>query len=216
MIDIDEFLPRFRGEAGNVPQPVAFARLRDAAREFCRSTKAWTTRLTVTFTDPDRIEIASLVEQDAEFFELTRKARFKGTTEADAYDIERITPFDLDQRHPGWIEDADVAETVQFVTSTDHNLLRVYPKAAGTLYATAVLIPDRQAETLPEFLLSDHEETICRGAAAMALTTPQAEYANPQRGLDLRNQFQQAIDTMTMRAQRSDAKGRRNTRGRYF
>jgi len=105
---------------------------------------------------------------------------------------------------------------VQWVTSTEPNCVRVYPKAAGTLYATVVLIPARQAETLPEFLLSDHEETISRGAAAMALATPKAEYANPQRALDLRQQFQRAIDTMTMRAQRTDAKGKRITRGRYF
>ncbi|WP_421849911.1 hypothetical protein [Oricola sp.] len=210
MSDIDEFLPEMRTFCPQVPAPLAHRFIREAARQFCRTTRIWRSQDTITVTTPAAEGLLTIA--DAEIFEIER---------ADFGDqrLEAVTVHHLDTDRPNWrneVLDDDAVGSPTFITQLYPDTVTVVPKKTGTITAYFILIPARKALTLPEILLSQHAETIGRGAAAKALETPGQEYTNPQLALKLDADFMAKMGTEKVLAAKNVTRGKLRTRGSYF
>ena len=210
MRDIDEFLPEMRTHCPMVPDPLAHRFIRSAAREFCKSTRIWREMDTITVTTPAAEGIVTI--SDAEIYEIER---------ADFGDqkLEPITVHTLDMDRPMWrneVLDDDALGSPIYITQLYPDTITVVPKKTGTITAYFILIPSRSAFQLPEILLSQHAETIGKGAAAMALKTPGQEYTNPQLSIALMAEFNAQKGTEKIVTAKNVARGRTRTRGHYF
>lgn len=179
MIDLDLFLPDARVYAPMAPVPVVKRFVIWAARELCGAARMWRHTATLSFTDTS--PWARLNVEDAEIVEVDEAW-------GDGRDIEAVRPRQLDAMHPGWQDDVQ-AGAARYITELTKNRIRIWPVETVTLQARLILKPSRDAIEMPEFLLDNHGETIAMGAGSRLLTMTNTEFADPQRGLDLRNQF---------------------------
>ena len=203
--DLDKLLPEVMTFAPRCPEPLALRHLRQAAIEFCQRTRAWRADDEFTVSTPDCEGVCTL--QDAVLFEI-KSARLGET------DLTPVTEAWLDSEYPGWKERDE--STPRYVTQLSANTVTLYPRGSGLLKLRLVLQPSRQADTLPDFLVDQHGELLGKGAAGRVLTTGNVEWANPNLGAALLNEFQARLDTEAYRAAKGQQGARLRTRPNYF
>jgi hypothetical protein len=214
MMDVEELLPEVMVHARSVPEPVALRFIRQAARELCKRAKFWAEWEQITITGDDEGEGISTI-QDAIILEV--ESAQLTNSDGGKYVLEPVTPQWLDKKYPRWKYDFDeTAAPGRFVTQIKPNTVMVLPKDTGVLDVRLILLPARNAFTLPDFLVEDHSELIAKGAAGMILVLPETEYTNPQLGAYLTGEFNTGLDNIAITAQRTQFKARPRTKASYF
>ncbi|GLQ09250.1 hypothetical protein GCM10007913_11820 [Devosia yakushimensis] len=207
MRDLDELLPKVMPLAPSCPEPVALRYLRNAAREFCATTKLWREWDTVVLTAPEFQALPTI--PDARIIEI-EEGRIDGGPK-----IEPRTVLWLDDHYPGWADETE-AGPARFITQIQPNTISVYPRQAGTLKARLVLQPSDTALEIPDFLIEDHGEALGRGAAGRILLLPSTEYTNPQLGAAYVAEWQGILDRWQTKARKGQQGARLRTKGSYL
>lgn len=207
MRDIDDFLPQVMVYAPNCSDVIAYRYIREAAREFCRRTKAWRESDTVTVSTPSDEAVSTI--SDAEIM-LIQRAELGGVR------LEPQTVAWLDENRPGWETHTDEASP-RYITQVRPNMVSIYPRAAGTLTMRLVLKPSLTALTLPSFLLDQWGTEIGKGAAGRILQLGTDDGGgNPAFGQALLAEFDSALGTEAIRTARGQQGARLRTKGSYF
>lgn len=204
--DIDEMLPAVALHAPKCPDPVALRWIRWAAREYCSRARLWRDIDEITVDRPEwqglcSIEDASIVSIETAFL--------------NGHKLDPVAVAWLDENRPDWQFGEDEVGTARFVTQTAPNTLTIVPRESGTLKVRLVLQPSSTAFTLPAFLIDEHREEIALGAAGQILMTPAAEFANPELGSILLQQFQSKRATAMVRTAKGQQGARLRTKGSY-
>jgi len=213
VIDIDEALPEVMTYAPHVPEPLAIRYIREAAQHFCAETRLWREWEEFDITGDKEGDGISAI-QDSKILEVEEAWL---VTDDGEIDLDPVTPLQLDRNMPRWNVDYDtMGGPACYVTQIQPNQVIVVPKASGILKARLVLAPSRKALTLPDFLIEDHAALIAKGAAANILLLPDAEFANPARGGDLRAEYASETGRMKSKAAKTQLKAKQRVRSSFF
>jgi len=198
MIGIDwrEFVPLVRLSTAACPVSAIIAQLRDAAREFCTDSRAWT-----NVSEPtDILEGAAIygvhppVHTDVC---AVLSVRVCG---------RRIAPLSPEQwRRLG----AQAAKDPTHFTVTEPSLVRLYPEPSEALLAALVvevaLLPSARSALCPQFLLTKHGTTIAKGAQARLMLMPDRPWTDANTGAFLRTEFKDAVAAAKIEVERGGA-----------
>jgi len=207
MVDLDDLLPELLIHVPNLPEPLAFRFLRDAARKFCARTKCWRERDTIEVTDPEEELVCSIPDVSVVFIEQAK---------LDDYFLTPITVRRLDEKVPNWSFDTDLESQATYITQLVRNTFTIYPRQLGTLTLRYVLQPSRQAINIPEFLAEDYAEVIGMGAAAKALMMKSQEFFDPKLGVAMRAEFESELGKHMMSTSRGQQRARNNQKASFF
>jgi len=214
MVDIDDLMPSLMRYTPNLPEPTAYAFIRQACREFCRRTKVWRHNTEFSILTLSDEVVVTIPESEIIYID---EARLGET------DLEPIPLETLDDDRPGWYHeqtlDADGNETegvAQYITQLTPNTITVYPRQTGTVKARYILMPSLDAELVPEFFLTQYREVIGRGAAAEAFAMPDAEFFNPTLAAAHSQQFEMGMRRQTSIVSKGQQRGRNRTKASYF
>lgn len=206
-VEIEELLPEVLLYCRACPEPVAVAKLREAARELCDRAKFWRADDEFEISTPDCEGICTV--QDASIVEIENAW-------LDEYPLEAKTVGWLDSNKPGWTRYDERVAPARYITQLTPNTVTVVPKMAGRLTARFVLKPSRTAETLPDFLVEQLGTEIGKGAAGRLLVIPNTEYTNPQLGSAYVAEFDGLLDRLSVKAAKGQQNGRLRTKARFF
>ena len=207
MTDIDDLLKYVLRYAPNLPEPIAFAFLRDASREFCQRTKCWRMMDDFTISGPDYNYQVGLVDADIVYMD---------EVQIDGRSIEPITLETLDDREPGWLWQDQEASTAKYITQVEPNTVTVHPKQDGYVKARYVLQPSNDAEQVPQFLVKQYGKEIGMGAAAMALLMPDREFSNPALGKDFGVKFERTMRRYSGIVSKGPQRGKNRVKASFF
>lgn len=207
MVAIEDLLPEVMRFARAVPEPVAIAALRDAARKLCKAAAIWRETDTFPISSPEFEGICTL--EDAAIVSIEQAFLDDAALEPQTLDW-------LDRNRRGWGKETADSGPARFITQLSPNTVTIVPKVSGTLMARLVLQPSRTAMSFPEFLVSDFGNELGRGAAGQILITPGAEYANPQLGSGLITEFDRKCSSAKFTAAKGQQGARTRTRASYF
>lgn len=214
MVDLDRLLPEVMTHARSVPEPTALRYLRNAAIELCQRTKCWAEFDEITITGDDDGEAVTTIE-DATIFEI-KSARLTNS-DGGKYVLDPVTPEWLDDYDPGWKYDFDESTAPgRFVTQIKPNTVMVLPKDTGTLNIRLILVPERKAEMIPDFLIDQFHDLLGKGAAAKVLLLPNTEYTNPNLGAAMWSDFLMGLDELALRSQMKQMRAKPRTRATWF
>lgn len=207
MRDIDELIPEVAKRAPSVPEPIAVQAIRDAAREFCTRTKSWRQADRLTVVGPDSIAVSAITDAYVDGIEAAR---------LDGRPLEAKDVGWLDVNVPNWdLAAADHGGVPRYVTQLQPNTLTVVPRTgSGELDVRLILIPSRDALTLPDFLVDLHGTQIGAGAAGMVLTLPDENFGDREAAPALLASFDAYITRVA--AQRPSLRPPRRTRAHFF
>lgn len=178
--------------AKGAPDPLAEGMLRQAAIEFCEKTRCWRHIVTMPLAASNRTIVAPNLTTIHEFEE----ARWNG--------IE-LTPVAFTDADVNEMTGKTAIGSPQFITQIQPGQVSVYPFQTGTLRVSMFLKPrhgqaygvdatDPLADAynvVPEFMLSQHGETIAYGALARLLAIPNEPFTNPELAMTFAAIFQQ-------------------------
>ncbi|MED5545699.1 MAG: hypothetical protein VYD90_10655 [Pseudomonadota bacterium] len=199
MRELLDFLPFVRPYAPAVPEPVAEAQVRNAAREFCEATKCWRIIDTIPVRG-DEIEVLCVPPQ-ATLHELERAI----------FNKVQLAPIAADQVDPE--EEGDPHSIFQIQPNT----VSITPRgASGFLTVSMFLKPSQDAEVLPAFLLDQWGEAIGHGALARILELPNQPYTDPNAAMRHRALFERAKDSNFNASVRGQQRAPRRSRSRFL
>lgn len=198
------FFPELLTFAPGCPDPLAEAKVRQAAIEFFRRTRAW-----VEWLDPST-SVAGLVEYD-----------FDLPTGADVARVERATldgnPIVIasfrDASHDASRQ--ELAE--QGLLSRDLKTFRLGRSVAAglSLQVQVALIPSRTATGLPDDLFEKYVDDIVRGARAKILSIPGTDFYNPDMSMLEQSAFGSSIAARSVDAWRGLTKNTPRSRASF-
>jgi hypothetical protein len=207
MKDIDLLLHHVMTEAPACPEPRAIRALRGAANEFCERTRLWKENIEVTVTVSED-EVLAPVSSDALIYEIR-------AAQIDTTELKPKTAEWLDTEYPGWSFD-ETEGSANYITQIHPNIIKLYPRVAGTLKARLILRPAETATTLPDFLIDMHGERIGKGAAGKLLMSTNTTYANPQAGGAFTKTFEGWLDTLAYESAKGQQGGRLRSRSHFI
>jgi len=70
--------------------------------------------------------------------------------------------------------------------------------------------------TLPRVLMTNYRTEIARGAAGRILTSPHSDIANPSLGISLLAEFHERLDTLSLKALKTQLGAPLRTKPSYF
>ena len=212
-IQLDAFLPMVMPYVGTCPQILAKRHIRQAAIEFCETTRLWREDITQDITaSPFTIAVpdhASLHVIKAVHWEATK---------LDAKVYEDI------------VSQSNAGSPRHFTQKVSGTLI-IDPHEDGEVVIDAVLKP-RQGQSygtfagdsamqdaydrVPEFMHRDHAATIADGAIGNILLLPAQEFANPDLSMFFTGKFQKAIAELSASELRHQARPRLRTKTNWF
>jgi mRNA-degrading endonuclease toxin of MazEF toxin-antitoxin module len=208
MRDIDDMLSQVMPFAPNAPEPLVLRHIREIAREFCQVAKVWREREEFEISSPTCIGIIG--SDDKAIVEIE-------SASLNDRKLDPVTVGWLNDNRPQWNDDADHPEsTAIYITQLTPNTITVTPRESGTVRAMLVLQPSLTAQSLPDLLFDVHLTTIARGVASRVLITPGADFANPQLGLTLYNEFLGNRSTAKTVATKGQQGARLRTKGDWL
>ncbi len=210
---LTEFMPLLMPNCPACPEPVAEQALRLAAAEFCERTRCWRH---ITERTIRRSESCIVAPEYATIHEI-ENASFDGLP---------LTPTQFSDVDLG--AEAQGDGTPQYITQSGPDRLIVMPFREGRLTISLFLKPrvgtdglvldtygqdtDDPANQVPEFLFTQHAETLVNGALWRILSLPGQPYSNPTRAAECLAMFERKVDghfAMNIRGQhRAPARSR--------
>lgn len=184
--DLDYFLTKVLPFAPGCPEPTAFEHLRNAAQDFCETTRLWRFEDTFDLGDDPNV---MCTPTDAVIHEIER-CDFNG---------RRLDPASLDwldDRYPRWRSETDEwTGAPQWFTQIDRGTVRVVPRPleSGKVKVWLRLKPSDDAETLPDFIANEYSTLIGWGAIASILMLPNQTFSAPDRAVYFQGKFDQGI-----------------------
>lgn len=188
---IGAFLPLVLPHLVAAPRPLVELSLRQAAIEFCERTKAWRHIITTPVTvqkpmpaAPDYCAIHQIESATLDGHVLTPISHTEVVTDDMRGEQDRGVP--------------------QYITQSTPNEVQIYPFAPGTLRLSVILKPRAGQlfgtdpadplhdayNVVPEFMLSQHGETIAYGALARMFIVPGEAWTDASRANFYRAEFE--------------------------
>ncbi|CEJ15944.1 hypothetical protein BN1110_06295 [bacterium YEK0313] len=208
MTELEELLREVLVHAPNAPEPMVIRYLREAAQELCRRTLVWRASDVIRVVSPECEGILSI--QDAQIHKVE-------TAILNGRPLEAVTVAKMDELEPGWGRryGNDQAQA-RWAVQTMPNTITVVPRETGDLDVRMVLLPSRDALTVPDFLADQYGTAIGKGAAARILTINDDEFANPPLGAALAQEWRMLLDELSFQAQRTQLRTKPRTRPNFF
>lgn len=187
------FLPYILPHAPLVPAITAEFNLRLAAIEFCERTRCWRERFNQALTENGSI----IVCPDYATVHAIERANWNTETP--------LTPCQFADLPPAY--QSDPAGVPELITQIEPNMVVLYPFEPGNLDLILYLKPrsgrdfTRGGEPMedyfnkvPDFLLTQHAESVAAGALARVLMMPDREWTDPGMASVYLDKFNQACD----------------------
>jgi hypothetical protein len=206
-LPIVDFVDEVRARVPLAGEPDIMVALRDAARVLCRRTQLWRENRNLVVTVPDG---QVLWDDAASRIHMIETARIDGRS------LSLRTPVWLDEHHPTWQDAGQEPAQARYITQMVSDKIIVWPAEQGTIRMRAILVPSRDCQTMPEFLMTDHMEVLGLGAAAKLLMLPNPDFANPQYAQALDKEFQDEVSRLAGQSARSQIKAPRRSRSDWF
>jgi hypothetical protein len=182
-VNLDAYLPLVRPHVPGAPNPVMLQALRLAARVFCTKTRLWREIRTVTVA-------ANGFSLAPAYMSVVAVERAQMTVGTDVWELEPKAFADFK------IEELTDTGTPEFLTEISPNVFHVlpFPTGGGDVKATVYLAPQAgplfgdDAGTpkqvlqgsLPDFLFTEHADTIAAGAISYLKAMPSETFSDPQ------------------------------------
>lgn len=208
MTDLEQFLTKVLPFAPGCPEPTAFEHIRNAAIDFCETTRLW--RFEDTFEVGDEPNILC-TPQGAAIHEIER-CDFNGIK------LEPRSLDWLDEHAPRWRSDEDVLTATQpeWFTQVWPDTIRVVPYSTGRLKVWLRLKPAQDAEQLPDFLFKEYGTLIGWGALAGVLMLPNQTFSDPNRATYFQAKFDQALGRTSKRQSSGQQRAPIRTKANFF
>jgi hypothetical protein len=215
-VSLDELLPEVLIFVPNVPDPVAYRFLREAARKLCQTAKVLRySPPAISLRTPTPQILPTLV--DTEFVEI-ESARV-----GDNY-LTPVTIDWLDAERPGWDKPGQSSGTASFIVQTGPDNVQVVPPeyavvgagAAPLLHLRCVMQPSRGCITIDSELVDLFGTLIGRGAAAQMLMLPGVDFANPSLGAAMYAEFLGKLTSLKTEYTKGQQGARLRTTGVWF
>ncbi len=188
---IGAFLPFVLPHLTAAPRPLVELSLRQAAIEFCERTKAWR-----------HIISAAVTEQKATPAAPTYSAIHQ--IESATLDGIQLTPISFTEVLTDDLSGSQDQGQPKYITQSTPNEVQVYPFAPGTLRLSVILKPRAGQlfgtdaadplhdayNVVPDFLLTQHGETIAYGALARMFIIPGEAWTDADRANFYRVEFE--------------------------
>lgn len=184
MTDLEDFLMKVLPFAPGCPEPTAIEHIRNAAIEFCEETRLWRSEDTFEVADDPNIVCTpqGAVIQDIE------------RCDFDGQKLEPVGVGWLDEHYPDWRSDTFMTEgRPKFFTQTRPDTVRVVPSKPGRVKVWLRLKPAEDAEQVPDFIATQHRNTIGWGALAGILMLPNQTFSNPNSATYFQAKFDQSL-----------------------
>lgn len=207
MSPFDDFMPMLLASAPGCPYPTAVSALRQAAIQFCETTRAWKAE---DEFDVDGESCGHVcVQPEAELFEI-ESVYFNGRK------LEAAATTYLDRVAPRWREDTSGTGSPSYFTQVAPDSIAVVPSATGHVKLIAYLRPAEDAQEVPEFLSFKHRRTIASGALAEVLLIPGQPFFSPDLASVHAARFKSALDRNFNLNVRGQQRAPTRTRYRFF
>ena len=204
MRPFDDFMPMLLASAPGCPYPTAISALRQAAIQFCETTRLW--KCEDEF-DVDGESCGHIcVQSGAELYEI-ESVYFNGGK------LDAASTTYLDRVQPRWREDRQGTGAPSYFTQTEPDTIAVVPSGTGRVKVIAYLRPAEDADELPDVLSLKHRRSIVSGALAEVLLIPGQSFFSPDLAAVHSARFQTALNrnfNLNIRGQQ-----RAPTRSRY-
>lgn len=211
------FLPHVMPFVDGCPRPVAELQLRNAAIEFCERTRAWRHMMAVTLTAQNQ----SVSSPNYTAIHEIEDATFDGVA---------LTPTQFTDVGPTELTGQESLGFPRYVTQIAPSMLSVYPFATGTLRMSVFLKPrSGQAfgtdpddplhdayNMVPEFMLSQHADTIAAGALSRIMALPKQRFTNEAMAGFYMSKFMEHCDRKSDTSMRGQQRAPKRTTSRYM
>lgn len=188
---IEAFSPLVLPHIQAAPRPLVEQSLRQAAIEFCERTRAWRHIVTVAMTE----QKATAVAPDYSAIHVMESATMDG---------KLLIPVGYTEVLPDELSGAESLGSPKYITQSTPNEVQVYPFTPGTLRLSVILKPrlghlfgtdpsdplHDAYNIVPDFLLTQHGETIAYGALARLFIIPGEVWTDPSRAEFYRRMFE--------------------------
>lgn len=185
------FLPLVLPHLTAAPRPLVELSLRQAAIEFCERTKAWRHIITTAVTAQTATPVAPnycAIHQ----------------IESATLDGQHLTPVSYTEILSDDLTGEQDQGPPQYITQSTPNEVQIYPFAPGTLRLSVILKPRAGQlfgtdaadplhdayNVVPEFMLTQHGETIAYGALARMFIVPNEAWTDGNRANFYRAEFE--------------------------
>lgn len=203
MITFDAFMPLVLPYANACPEPVAEARVREAAIEFCERTHCWRLidDIVIDADTPDLIVISTPAGSVLHKIET---AWFDGR-EIDPAPFSSVPQDGDDQRG-----------SPRTYSQSNFGEVRLFPRPeAGKLRLSLFLKPGRASDEVPDFLHQQFGQEIANGALVQILLTPGQPFSDPQMAAYYKSKFDAACDKNFAISTTGQQRARPRTRARF-
>lgn len=206
MKTIDDFYSSVTQYAPGCPEPTLYFGVRQAASEFCERTRLWRyeDRFTITESECE----ALYAPQDAEIFEI-EYVDFNGVP---------LDPKDLawlNENMRGW-RTGELTGLPKYFTQSEPNTISLAPRYAGSVGLSLWLKTSQDANTLPDWMVSQYRETIAQGALARILLIPNQSFTNPELAAVFGSSFQAGIDRLSSKGFTGQQRAPMRTRSSFY
>ena len=185
MRDFEDFFPHVMPFAPGCAEPTVIHALREAAIEFSTRTRLWRSddEFDVTPSECDVICTPS----NAQLLEIEH-VTFNG------FPLTETSIVALDNDHAYWRTDTQETTLPRFFTQIAIDTIRVVPAATGKLKVNTILMPSRDADQVPGWMVDKFASVIAAGALKDMLIVPGQPFFNPQLATAFSAKFYAALD----------------------
>lgn len=209
MAALDDFLPYVALHCAGVPIPSMAHEIRSAAMLFCERTRAWKALQTVNVL-ANRGEYEIPMESQAAIVTI-EEAIFNGN---------KLAPMALDELKNEWRDWITQTGTPLYFTQLDPDNLRLVPKPSTDfpkgLTLRIAYKPDRNANTVPDWLYQQYAEVIAAGAIGRLAGTRALPCFDPAVAQYYLQQFTSGTDRALNEADKSFTRVPRRVVSRFI
>lgn len=197
------------------PEPVALQKIRQAAIDYCRQSRAWR-YLSLGPIDPVASQQTYVIGTSAALGSLPADVVVVHVYQVnyDGTPLEFVTPAAFRAKDDLWFSEVGTPEVV---TSFEEGELSFYPIPESTgvdliKCPEIALAPTQAAAGVDERIYQFARETIAKGARALILQIPKKPYSDPMLGMELWQQFELEAGGADLRASSGRGHARIRTR----
>lgn len=209
---LEDILPHVLPYAPGCPEVLAVQKLRLAAIDLCERTECWRHVLDMTLTAQGQ----AIPFPDYATIHRIEHATFNG---------EDLTPIEYTEVDPTYLADDAPEENPCYITQTETDTLSIIPYRNGTVSLSMFLKPRSGTEygrvpedpmhdylnQIPEFMFTQHAETIAFGALWRILTIPKQPFSDPSTAAFYNGEFMRRASSKSTSGMAGQQKARLRT-----